>query len=111
MKTEILESYLRQSPDRKNGKKGCWCVRLYVTDNVLKSRRIELGLGTSDKAEALTRTRLIVTAFMACKVFVTNRRVLMELKKGGFVPIEEVGQALYFPPDKKVEKHTTPEIK
>ena len=111
MKNEILESYLRQSPDRKNGSKGCWCVRLYVTDNVLKSRRIELGLGTNDKAEALARTRLIVTAFMACKVYVTNRKVLLELKQGGFTPIEEVGQALYFPPEKKVEKHTNPEIK
>lgn len=103
MKTEILEKYLRQSPCIKPGKKGSWCVRLCVTDNVQKSRRIELGLGTNDKAEALARTRLIVTAFMACKVYVTNRRVLMELKNGGFHPIEKVGESLISPPLKPVE--------
>lgn len=98
MNTGILEKYLRQQPCLKPGKLGSWCVRLCVTDNVQKSRRIELGLGTSDKQEALARTRLIVMAFMACRIYVTNRRVLMELKNGGFTPIELVGQDLISTP-------------
>lgn len=98
MKNEILEKFLRQGADTKTGKKGSWCVRLWVGDNVLKSRRVELGLGTRDKEEALRRARLVVTAFLACKIAVTNRSVLMELRNGsGAQPIEQVGQELSTP--------------
>jgi hypothetical protein len=100
MKNEDLKCYLRQSRDKKNGEKGGFCVRLLISDNSTKARRVEIGLRTNKEDEALARTRVIVNAFLACRLWLTNKRIWLETLKGGFIHVCKVGYQAEIPPRK-----------
>lgn len=63
---EKLLKLLRQNPPKKDGTPGTFYVRLFVQeDEAMKPKRIEVGLGTNVKEEALRRAEVIVRAFYA----------------------------------------------
>ncbi len=66
MKAVDFRRFLRRNGRRKNGEPGSLSLRvLVVTDPKMKPRRVEIGLGTSDEAEALARARVMLRAVYA----------------------------------------------
>lgn len=66
MKVRDFRRFLRRNGRRKNGEPGSLSLRvLVVTDPQMKPRRVEIGLGTSDEAEALARARVMLRAVYA----------------------------------------------
>lgn len=64
-KAKLLK-LLRQNPPRTDGTPGTYSVRLFVQeDAAMKPKRIEVGLGTNNEAEAIKRAESIVRAFYA----------------------------------------------
>lgn len=65
MEKKLLK-LLRQNPPRKDGTAGTFFVRLFVQESAeMKPKRIEVGLGTNVKEEAIRRAEVIVRAFYA----------------------------------------------
>lgn len=67
MKLELkLKKLLRQNKPHHDGTPGSYSIRLFVQEaESLKAKRIEVGLGTNNEAEALKRAESIVRAFYA----------------------------------------------
>lgn len=66
MRLADFRRYLRRNGVRKNGAPGSLSLRvLVVTDPKMKPRRLEIGLGTADEAEAIARARVMLRAVYA----------------------------------------------
>lgn len=61
MKTYSIGHYLRQNKSGKKGQSGSYSLRLlWVTNHNTKSRRVEIGLNTTDYEEALKRASVFL---------------------------------------------------
>lgn len=116
MKKEVFESYLRQNKDTSKGEKGSFYVRFCIVDKVL--RRVDIGLGTKDKEEALIRAKIAWCSLTACGlvVFLKSKKIYWQNQKDDMVPHGEVGRAVkelpifrQVPPRSEVEKGKQPE--
>lgn len=84
-----LERYLRQNPQGATNQPGTYNVRLLVCENrAMKAHRVEIGLGTSDKGEALSRAKLLINCIYALGCTLSNR-VAIKPVDGVPVPINE----------------------
>jgi hypothetical protein len=69
-----LEKYLRQNKARKNGLPGSYSIRLlWLFDKRMAPKRIERGLGTNVKAEALERANILLRFIYSLGHAVSNR--------------------------------------
>lgn len=65
-KLELIGKLLRQNPPKKDGSPGAFSVRLFVQEHeALKAKRVEVGLGTSNREEALNRAAVVIRALYA----------------------------------------------
>lgn len=73
-----LSKYLRQNPPRRDGTPGTYCLRFFVLpDNpAYKPRRVEIGLSTNDKTEALCRAQTLLLGVYALGARFSGRLAL-----------------------------------
>lgn len=65
-KRDLIGKLLRQNPNKKDGTPGAFSVRLFVQEHeAMKARRLEIGLGTSNREEAINRAAVAIRALYA----------------------------------------------
>lgn len=96
MTDEELTKYLRQNPPRRDGTPGTYCLRFLVqtSDPNLKPRRVEIGLSTNDKAEALRHAQTLLLGIYALGARFSGRLSLV----GPYRELTRVDDAL---PDRR----------
>lgn len=91
-----LSKYLRQNPPRRDGTPGTYCLRFFVLpDNPAhKPRRVEIGLSTNVKEEALRHAQTLLLGIYALGARFSGRIAL----KGPYRELTRVDDAL---PDRR----------
>jgi hypothetical protein len=84
-----LEKYLRQNKARKNGLPGSYSIRLlWLFDKRMAPKRIERGLGTNDKVEALERANILLRFIYSLGHAVSNR-IYVSVPRGRAVKLRK----------------------
>lgn len=101
MKPYDIDKYLRQNQQGKKGKLGTYRLRFYFSPSkVMKAKRIEIGLCTSDKNEARMRASIFLRGLYALGYEVSSRIGLVECKqiahcRADFYPPKECFQMTF----------------
>lgn len=65
-KRDLISKLIRQNPNKKDGSPGSFSVRLFVQEHeAMKAKRLEIGLGTSNREEAISRAAVAIRALYA----------------------------------------------
>lgn len=84
-----LEKYLRQNKARKNGQPGSYSIRLlWLFDKRMAPKRIERGLGTNVKSEALERANILLRFIYSLGHSVSNR-IYVSVPRGRAVKLRK----------------------
>lgn len=84
-----LEKYLRQNKARKNGLSGSYSIRLlWLFDKRMAPKRIERGLGTNVKSEALERANILLRFIYSLGHSVSNR-IYVSVPRGRAVKLRK----------------------
>ena len=84
-----LEKYLRQNKTRKNGLSGSYSIRLlWLYDKRMAPKRIERGLGTNVKSEALERANILLRFIYSLGHSVSNR-IYVSVPRGRAVKLRK----------------------
>lgn len=90
-----LRRLLRQNPPRRDGTPGTFTIRLFVQeDELMKPKRIEVGLGTNNEDEAVKRAESIVRAFYAAGGRFTHKTGFRTHEKGSAVSVARAAAAI-----------------
>lgn len=84
-----LKKYLRQNKPTKTGKAGSFFLRiLYQPAKLLKAVRKDIGLGTNEEKEALSRARVLLQGCYALGARFTNKiAIAPRERKKKIVPV------------------------
>lgn len=90
MDDELLSRYLRQNKPRRDGSPGSFSIRFLVFSRGMrrKPRRVEIGLGTNRKGEAVKCARLLLMGLYALGARFSGRIALLgKGRRGGMVRV------------------------
>lgn len=84
---DLLKRYLRQNRPRRDGSPGSYSLRflVFACGPKKKPKRVEIGLGTNDAAEAVRRARLLLQGLYALGARFSGSIGLLGKGRGGGV--------------------------